>query len=183
MIDLVDDNGNFYDFKTTYTLDKSYLSWQLSIGAYLGQQDKELGLFAIHIRDNNFELIPVDRIPDEQIQQLFECEANGTLYKADAVATIDTSALVLLEETFLSLKSQMDEIDEKRKTLQELVRVQMQERGIKSFETNGLLITDVADTTATSFDSKKFKADYPDLAAKYEKTTKKKGYLKITIKK
>lgn len=183
MIDMIDDNGNYYDFKTTYTLDKSYLSWQLSMGAYLGRQDKTKKLFAIHIRENNFELIDVDRIPDDKIEKLMESEANGTLYKDDAVATIDTEALVLLEQTFISLKIQMEDIEEKRKALSELIRVQMQEKGIKSFEAGNLLLTDVADTSATTFDSKKFKAENPDLAGKYEKTSNRKGYLKITFKK
>ena len=35
MIDLVDEEGNIYDIKTTSTLDKEYLSWQLSICATL----------------------------------------------------------------------------------------------------------------------------------------------------
>jgi hypothetical protein len=182
MVDLICEDGDFYDFKTTYTLDKSYLSWQLSICAFLAGETKNR-LYGVHIRDNQFELVEVDRIPEEKIQQLFAAEASGTIYRDDAIATIDTEALVLLEQTFVSLKSQMDEIEEKRKTLSELVRTQMQERGIKSFETGGLLITDVADTTATTFDSKRFKAEHPEMAAQYEKATTKKGYLKITTKK
>lgn len=35
MIDMVDELCNLYDFKTTSKLDDSYLSWQLSINAYL----------------------------------------------------------------------------------------------------------------------------------------------------
>ena len=70
----------------------------------------------------------MDRIPDDKIEKLMESEANGTLYKDDAVATIDTEALVLLEQTFISLKIQMEDIEEKRKALSELIRVQMQEK-------------------------------------------------------
>lgn len=182
-IDMVDTEFNLYDWKFTSVLNKSYLQWQLSICAYLFEKQngfKPNRLFAVHIKDNQFDKTEVERLPDNLIEDLFTAELSGTMYKNDKVATINYEALCLLDNELVKQKEIMAEIEAKYATLKDLVYKQMIENGIKSFDTDNLKITVVADSQSTTFDNKRFKADYSELAKEYEKISNKKGYLKIT---
>lgn len=59
------------DYKTTYELDKNYLSWQLSIYNFLNQEDKAEELYAIWIPKNgNVDLVQIDFKSDEEVKKL-----------------------------------------------------------------------------------------------------------------
>lgn len=187
LVGMVDDFYSMFDFKTTYSVDKKYLSWQLSICDYLKRKQDGIGadkLFGIHIdKEYNFTLVEVGRISDHKIEDLFKAELEGKIYSDGEIANIDTDALMLLESTYTDLKRQLDEMDEKRSVLMNLVREQMIASGIKSFEVNDTKFTNVEDGVSKTFDSKKFKADHPELSDMYMRESQKKGYLKITTKK
>lgn len=64
MIDFVDKEFNLYDFKTTAVLDKEYVSWQLSVSAYLfkcqnGFEPKNF--YAVHLRGDKMDIKPVEK--------------------------------------------------------------------------------------------------------------------------
>ena len=61
----------------------------------------------------------------------------------------------------------------------EILADKMAESGIKKCYLGGFVASLTADSEFTSFDSAKFKKENPDIAAKYEKTTKRKGGLRI----
>ena len=73
-------------------------------------------------------------------------------------------------------------LEEKEKELKAELEKAMTENNVKKFSNDFISISYVEPTTAESFDSKKFKEENPALAAKYIKTSKKSGYVKITIK-
>lgn len=187
LVGMIDEFDAIFDFKTTYSVDKKYLSWQLSICDYLKRKQDGIGadkLFGIHIdKEYNFTLVEVGRISDHKIEDLFKAELEGKVYSDGEVANIDTDALMLLESTYIDLKTQLESLEEKRTALMNLVREQMIASGIKSFEVGDTKFTNVEDTVSQTFDSKKFKADHPDMAELYMKESPKKGYLKITTKK
>jgi outer membrane protein assembly factor BamA len=58
----------------------------------------------------------------------------------------------------------------------------MDEYDIKKWETDKLLITRVLPGQRESFDSTKFKKDYPDLAEQYKKISKVAGSVRIKVK-
>ncbi len=66
------------DIKTTASLDREYLSWQLSIYAYLFELQNPLikvdKLFGIWLRGNKSELVEIERKPDAEVKRLLECE-------------------------------------------------------------------------------------------------------------
>lgn len=83
-IDLVFDDCSLADIKTTSKLDKEYVSWQLSIYAYLFElQNPTLQankLFAIWLpkpRYGNPSLVEVVRIPTDIVKALIECDKRG----------------------------------------------------------------------------------------------------------
>lgn len=78
------------DVKTTYQLDKEYISWQLSIYKYLFNlinPDIEVDkLYAIWVRDGA-TLHEVPEIPQEEVIKLLECEREGRQYVRKEVLT------------------------------------------------------------------------------------------------
>ena len=61
------------DYKTTYSLDRDYLSWQLSIYNFLNQEDKADELYAIWVpKRKETELVQIDFKTDEEIVKLIK---------------------------------------------------------------------------------------------------------------
>ena len=58
----------------------------------------------------------------------------------------------------------------------------MEKYGVKKFETDEVTFTYVAPTTRNTIDSKALKAEQPDIAALYTKTSNVKASVKITVK-
>ena len=77
-------------------------------------------------------------------------------------------------------KSAKETAEKYRQQLYEL----MEQQGIASWETldKSMLVTRVAPSTKNTIDSAKLKADMPEVAEKYSKTSNIKGYVKITIR-
>ena len=59
----------------------------------------------------------------------------------------------------------------------------MEKVGTYFFETENIKVTRVFPSETTTFDAKALLADMPELAEKYNKTSVRKGYLKLTLKK
>lgn len=74
-------------------------------------------------------------------------------------------------------------IKEAEDALKEVVLAEMEARGILKLqdETNGMTISYIASTERETFDSKKFKADNPDLYDEYVKLTPVKSSIRIKI--
>ena len=190
-IDLVftDKNGEIVlaDIKTTYGgLDKEYLSWQLSTYAYLFEkQNPGLtvdSLLGVWLRHDQGKVEPIQRRSPAEIEQLIYEYANNlpcTLNKAaDVPAEVTTlaDAIADMELQIKTMTAQRDELKEKILGL-------MRDNNCDKVELDGrVLITRVAATTRESLDSKAFKADQPELYAKYVKSSPVKESLKITVR-
>lgn len=194
MIDCIDRNGNLYDIKTTRTLDRESLSWQLSFCAYLYELQnpaQQAGrLYGIWLRADRerAELVEVERKPIEELQQVLLAYREGrTLCQPTSqVATPSESPELVqvahIEEEIASFKQAIDALEERKRAYLEEIRRDMAERGIKRVETPTLLVTLVEDSTSQTLDGKRLQADHPDLCAQYLKETKRRGYVKITLR-
>lgn len=83
-IDLIFEGYDLADIKTTSKLDKEYVSWQLSIYAYLFELQnpglKAGNLYALWLPKPRYgkpKLVGVDRIASPIISKLLECDARG----------------------------------------------------------------------------------------------------------
>ena len=186
-IDGIDDYFNIYDWKTTTVLDKESISWQLSICAYFNelQGNKVNKLYAVHLIGNECTLHEIERKPNEEVKKLIECYLNNEPYVStlvlsneEALQTIYDAELMLIH-----LESEAKKYKEYKEKALSLLEKQMQDAGVKTFETERLKATRVLPTETITFDSKALLADMPELAEKYNKTSVRKGYLKLTIKK
>lgn len=88
-----------------------------------------------------------------------------------------------IEQTQIAEYINICQIYEQAQTFMEKFREtladKMAESGIKKCYLGGFVASLTADSEFTAFDSAKFKKENPEIAAKYEKTTKRKGGLRI----
>ena len=172
------------DIKTTSVLHKESLSWQLSIYAYLyGDKNIKKG-YAFHF-DNNSQLhiVEIPLKPIEEVEKLIECERQGTIYKYSL--ELNKNDLMNLEEAELLIKqydSLKKEAEAKRDIIKQAIITAMKDNGLTSFENDKLKITYVAPIVKKTIDSKKLKAEQPDLYEKYSKETTQSESIRITLK-
>ena len=77
---------------------------------------------------------------------------------------------------------QKKKLEEQEKVMKQKLLQAMEEHGVKSFENAKVKFMYVAPTTRTSIDSKKLKADHPDIAEAYSKTSNVSASVRITMK-
>ena len=178
-------NNQFYigDVKTGSVINYNEVRWQLSLYDYLLPEKAcktPRKLYCFHLTDSP-RMISVDPVPREEIERLLECERKGEIYKQEVVATEDRLAqLVQLKYDMDELELRKKEIDRQMSEITDTVKDLMRNKGIKTFENDLVKITYVAPTTRESIDSKKLKAELPDIAAKYTKTSEVKDSVRIT---
>lgn len=191
MIDLVDSDCNLYDIKTTSTLDKEYLSWQLSICAMLYEIQnigKQAGkLYGIWLRGDRCEVVEVPRIPDNDLELLFDAWLDGEEFvnPMKIVAgedEVQMAKIAEVEHAIIRLETQVKSMKEVRQQYVDYMLAEMKSRGVKTLETEAVKLTLKDGYTRSTIDTAALKKDMPDVAAKYEKTSQVKESLIIKIK-
>ena len=86
-----------------------------------------------------------------------------------------------VEEEVARLESLIKEAQERQKELKQGLYDLMAKHDVKSFTGSRVKLTRVLPTESTSFDSKEFKVDHPDIYKEYCKKTQKAGSLRITL--
>lgn len=166
------------DIKTTSVLDKEYVSWQLSIYAYLFEMQnpslKANKLFVIWLRGDKSEYAEVERIDTEIIKDLLQCEVDGRQF-VNPLAKTDADVPVAIKDAEYSvytLVTQLKELNEKKKQLSEGLLKLMQENDVKSYKGRYITLSRKAAYTKKSIDKKKLEKKYPEVYAACIKETK-----------
>ncbi len=176
------------DVKTTYTLNKKYVSWQLSICKYLfGLVNPKLkieGLYAIHVKDGMVRLVEVEEVPAEDVQRLLEADARGEVATFDNKVTIaidEKKALALIGKIAANL-AKKQEIEESIERFETQLKAMCE--GLPTFKIDNdmFTLTKTADYERMSFDSKMFAEEHPALFEQYKKKTLVKGGIKYKLK-
>lgn len=181
--------------------------YEVQIQIYLHEFELPAAWLALYERPDNFdaefdperlkiEVVHYDEVKAIQILESIElfwkrCEAlkmNPGLTEAEFYSIGDESenelAIVAQQvEQFEMQLTSYKQLETDYKVMKERLYELMLNHKVKSFETDKLLITLVAPTISTSIDSKALKAEMPEIAAKYSKSSSKKGYTKISMKK
>lgn len=192
-IDIVDDNGNLYDIKTWSQNDEEYLSWQLSIYAYLFelQNARSAGkLYGVWLRDGKCKVFEVKRIETDIIKDLLYCAKNGLPFQNPfkAILTQDffqddkLIKLAEIERHIAFLEAQKKELEQEDAELKSGLLELMQKHGVKKWENDILRITLKDESERTAIDSARLKAEQPDVYKQYSKTSKVKASVIITLK-
>lgn len=190
-IDKVLDDCSLADVKSTSTVHRRPLEWQLSIGAYLFELQnpgkKVPHLYCIHVRDGKAKLIEVNRIPNEAVERLLECERCGVVYSdnpvaADAALALEEQAVVLAEQLdqIARLKLAIKETEQASAELQQRLYDYMTENNLDEMACELGTFVRKAPYTKKSLDSARLKKDKPELYEQYLKESEIKG--SITFK-
>ena len=86
-------------------------------------------------------------------------------------------------QKIVEFERQIKLIKEAEEALKEVIKAEMEAKGILKVtdETNGMTISYIAPTSRETFDSKKFKADNPDMYDEYVRLTPVKSSIRIKI--
>lgn len=172
-----DNKFSLGDIKTTYKLDKEYVSWQLSVYAYMFERQnpgcKVVRLFAIWLRGRIAELVEVERIPDKTIIGLLEAEINGMKFINPYAITAANTELPQkyqeMEQAIIEISEQEKYWKEQKKQLMEGVMKEMVKAGVYSWEGENISFTRKKEYVRKEFDKDAFKKDHEDLYNKYIK--------------
>lgn len=184
IIGKIGDESVLVDVKSTAKVDRRSYAWQLSL--YERASGRKFDRFYIFHLGAKSEAILLERIPAENIDRLLECERKGEIYSEPGLV-VPSELLARAQEAESELiraeqakKEAEITAKEYRAKLYEIMDKQM----IKSFETadKRMLITCVAPSTKQTLDTTRLKAELPDVAEKYTKTTTTAGYVKVTIR-
>lgn len=190
-IDKVLDDCSLADVKSTSTVHRRPLEWQLSIGAYLFELQnpgkKVPHLYCIHVRDGKAKQIEVSRIPNDAVERLLECERCGVVYSdnpvaADAALALEEQAVVLAEQLdqIARLKLAIKETEQASAELQQRLYDYMTENNLDEMACELGTFVRKAPYTKKSLDSARLKKEKPELYEQYLKESEVKG--SITFK-
>ncbi len=189
-VDMIDVELNLYDYKTISTLDDDYLSWQLSLNAYLFELQNptlKVGkLYAIWLRDDICELREIQRQPAGEVARLIACDKAGVLYvwnKPAAQEPAEVRSLIDVETIIAQIEEGLKDAKAKRAQMIEAIKQSMLDNGQKSIETDRVKITLTKPTTRISIDSTRLKSEMPEVYEQFSKTSEVDSSVRVTIKK
>lgn len=172
------------DIKTTSTLHKDAVSWQLSIYAYLSGERIHRGQAFHFDKEGNLNVVDIPLKPIEEVEKLMEAERTSQTFKFE-LKGIPTASLIALEQAeriIEEMEARRKETEEQVRNIKEAIMKAMADNGIKTFENDKMKITYVEPSTRVTIDSAKLKKEKPEVAKEYEKTSTTKPSLRITIK-
>lgn len=172
------------DIKTTYKLNKEYVMWQLSIYAYLFEKQnpgtKIALIFAIWLRGSTAQIVELDRVPDDKVERLLYCDANGLQYEesCETMPVLFNEA----EGLIIDIENQLKQLTEQKKAITDGVMKAMVQAGIYTWKGEKVSITRKTASTRKSFDKERFEKDYPGVYDKYIKESPVSESILIKIK-
>lgn len=168
-IDIVFTDFSLADIKTTSQLDKTYLSWQLSIYAYLFEkQNPELhvpALYAIWLPKPQYglpKLVPIMRRSEKEITDLLQADTEGLQYSPDTVAIADD-----LSQELMEIRKLKQELELREAAARERVKAALIENAYNSIKTENFTISYTPAGTTQKFDSKRFRTENKELYKSY----------------
>ena len=183
---------------------KLYLSWQLSVYAYLYERQtgrKVEGLACNWLRHEEGEFWIIERQPDDFVEALLKHTKATFNYGWKYEWTGDADMLSIMKGTALpavkqesnivgqqvidmiaQLLRREQEIKEAMEGFKKGLKAAMIENGIKSFSCDAFTATIAKDSIVTTFDGAKFKEDHPDLYHEYSKQSHRAGGFTIKLK-
>lgn len=108
-----------------------------------------------------------------------DCE--DAFNEENALATMQQKSAAVIQ-AIVDLVKQKKAIEDQEATMKEQLLKAMEQYGVKKFESADVSFTYVAPSTRTTIDSKALKADLPDVAAKYSKTSNVAASVRVKVK-
>lgn len=181
--------------------------YKVQMQLYMNEFNLAAGWLALYERPDNFdaefdperlkiEVVHRDDVQINEILQAIElfwkrCEAlkrqpdmSEAEYYSITLEEKNEIAIVASEVEKFELQIQsFKETESQYKAMKDKLYQLMMDHKVKSFETDRCIITLVLPTEATSIDTRALRESHPRIAKKFEKTSPKKGYTKVSVKK
>ena len=172
---------------------KEYLSWQLSCYAVMFEKQtgkKVKGLIGNWMRKGAGELWRIERKPDELVQKLLSTDimpdGNGRFVylnqemqvyaeKVEEVKPTESDSSLVVPSDVVTAIATLLRAEKAAKAMKERLRELMEAAGVSKWECDQFTATIGKASESTTFDSKAFQADNPDLYKQYLKKTTRKG--------
>lgn len=172
---------------------KEYLSWQLSCYAVMFEKQtgkKVKGLLGNWVRKGAGELWRIERKPDELVQKLLSTDimpdGNGRFVylnqemqvyaeKVEEVKQTESDSSLVVPSDVVTAIATLLKAEKAAKAMKEKLRELMEAAGVSKWECDQFTATIGKASESTTFDSKAFQADHPDLYKQYLKKTTRKG--------
>lgn len=189
-IDIVFEGYHLCDVKTTSQLDKDYLSWQLSIYAYLFELQnpgKTAGkLLALWLPKPQYgvpTLIEVPRIDRDIVAALIAADKAGEQFAPSPVLRVEQSLAIKEQviDAIIELDRELKALEAKKKELQSGLLSLMREAGIKSWKCEKLSLSVKDASTRINIDSTLLKEKYPKIYQECVKLSQVKESLTIKV--
>lgn len=190
---LMDKEGRIIlvDIKTNYAppLEKAtvQLTWYKRHFEAMNPELKVYELAVLWVRDDAKRgplngYYPIKPWTDEALDLLISCEQQNIVFDLQQTFGNLPAQFASVEDEVARLEVAVKAATARQKELKEGLYALMEQYDVKSFTGARVRLTRVLPTESESFDSKKFKADHPDLYAQYVKKTQRAGSLKVTVK-
>ena len=184
-----DADGNIIliDLKRTSVLHTENVSLQLSICKrffeILNPHIKVHAIYVLRLRDNISELVKLAPVSDEFIDELIASDILGTPFFSPQVSRQDSlpKELSKVENEISHIESLLKKYNKKQEELKSGLLSVMEEHGVKSWTGNKIKITRSLPSNKTTFDSKRFADEHPELYKQYCRESTVSGGLRITI--
>lgn len=186
LVTLKDGKIELHDIKTTSSLDKDYLSWQLSICAFLFERMTGCPVHSLNyiwIRGEDIKVGEIPRKTDKEVEELLQAEIDGEIYKQELILPETEIAEIVRIETYIkTLEEQKKRAEAEMAEFKEKLISAMEEKGVKSIDMENIKITYIAPNTRESIDTTKLKKELPEIAEKYKKCIATKASVRITLR-
>lgn len=189
--DAKDDKGKYIliDTKTTSTIHKQAVAWQLSIYKALAETQYQIlidRLMVLHLPfEKSGKLVEVEPIPPTTVSELLDSERKGESYEVAQVVEFDErllQAFTQAENHIVQVEQMLKAAKEQAEEYRKQIFAVMKENNVKSFENDRLKITVKDAYNRTTVDGKKLQSEYPDIYDKVLKTSTVGATLLIKVK-
>lgn len=189
------------DHKNTSKFHREYVTWQVSLLDYFARKlgDEKVNgkllkwkgakhFYCFHYDPKSGEMVvyKLDKIPDEEIENLIECEYHNEIYhRKELVIDPELEKKYLAAEAkFIAIEKGLKKAQKKRDELREELLKLFEEQKIKSWESadKGLMVTYVMPMDRISVDSSMLKKKYPLVYNECQKITHIKAQLRVKIR-
>ena len=192
-IDLILQSNNskvIADIKTTYSIHKESISWQLSIYLYLylnlidkmDEYNDYVGQVYHFNKDGKLSVIniPIKNVVD--VERLIDCERKGESFDLVNHIGLDLEKIIEVEKIIKYYDEKKKEFEKEENELKNALIKAMEENGITSYENESIKLTYVSSVIRETIDTNRLKEERPELVKDYIKLSEVKPSVRIKIK-
>lgn len=173
------------DFKRTYSLHLENVTLQQSIcKRFFERQNPDLkvaGIYVMWLRDDKYRFEELTPWADEALDLLIDADMKDLPFDIQQTYGSLPQKFAEVEAEVARLELAVKAAQERQKELKQGLYDLMAEHDIKSWTGSRVRLTRVLPSKKTTFDSKTFKAEHPDLFSQYSKESTAAGSLRITL--